>query len=313
MMDDPEILPQYPLNGESVYLLDDHEVVRRGLRQLLESHCLSISGESGSAREATRRIPALRPDLVILDNDLPDGSGAVCRAVAVADPSIRCLLMTGEADEAVLIESILAGAWGCLSKQDDGSEQLRLIHRALRGHTAYSGRFRAVLLGPNRPNESFLTLTRQEMNAVIRLGSGLSNRQISREMSLAERTVKKLVSSVRMKLGVEGRTQAAVLAAAALRESENPASGGYRFTLFPELVAEVTATLLECTSEAGTLPPTADVRAGCASRLADALAATRTGLTVSSPLPGWTQDPGTLATRGPVSSWEPLGHKSLGR
>ena len=135
-----------------MYLLDDHEVVRRGLRQLLESDGLSIAGESGSAREAVRRIPALRPALVILDDDLPDGSGAdVCRAIAAADPSIRCVLMTGEADEAVLIDSILAGAWGCLSKQDDSSEQLRLIRRALAGHTAYSGRFQAARTWPRPP------------------------------------------------------------------------------------------------------------------------------------------------------------------
>ena len=105
MMAEQEFPPQRALAGRGVYVLDDHEVVRRGLRHLLESDALSIAGESGSAREALRRIPALRPDLVILDDDLPDGSGAeVCRALAAADPGIRCVLMTGEADEAVLID-----------------------------------------------------------------------------------------------------------------------------------------------------------------------------------------------------------------
>ena len=162
-----------------MYLLDDHEVVRRGLRHLLESDGLSIAGESWSAREALRRIPALRPDLVILDDDLPDGSGAeVCRALAAAGSTTRCVLMTGDADEAVLIDAILAGAWGCLSKQDDSSEQLRLIRRALAGHTAYSGRFQPALLapfprlGPKRPEERLLKLTRQEMNAATGLGNG---------------------------------------------------------------------------------------------------------------------------------------------
>ena len=98
MMADPENHPQHSLAGRGVYLLDDHEVVRRGLRQLLGSDGLSIAGESGSACEAVRRIPALRPELVILDDDLPDGSGAeVCRAIAAADPIIRCVLMTEEA------------------------------------------------------------------------------------------------------------------------------------------------------------------------------------------------------------------------
>jgi len=134
---DPRIYPINAVAGRGVYLLDDHELVRRGLRQLLETNGLSIAGESGSAREAIRRIPALRPELVILDDDLPDGSGAdVCRAIAVAEPGIRCVLMTGDGDEPVLIDSILAGAWGCLSKEDESGEQLRLIRRALAGYTA---------------------------------------------------------------------------------------------------------------------------------------------------------------------------------
>ena len=218
-----EIHPRHSLAGRGVYLLDDHEIVRRGLRQLLGSDGLGIAGESGSARVAVRRTPALRPALVIVDDDLPDGSGAeVCRAIAAADPVIRCVLMTDDCNEAVLIDSILAGAWGCLSKQDDGGEQLRLIRRALAGHTAYSGRFQAALLapfalpGPQRLDKRLLSLTRQEMNAAIGLGKGLSNRQISKEMSLAEKTVKNLVSSVLTKLGMARRTQAAVLITRAL-------------------------------------------------------------------------------------------------
>jgi two-component system response regulator DevR len=166
MMSDREI-PRRPSTGQSVYLLDGHEVVRRGLRQLVESSGLSIAGESGSAREAVRRIPALRPDLVILDENLPDGSGAdVCRAIAAAAPNIRCVLMTGDTDEAVLIDSILAGAWGCLSGQDDSSEQLRLIRRGLDGHTAYSRLVQPALVdavpAPDLPNEGLFTLTRSQ-------------------------------------------------------------------------------------------------------------------------------------------------------
>ena len=293
MMVDPADHPHHPLTGRGVYLLDDHEVVRRGLRQLLESSGLSIAGDSGSAREAVRRIPALRPELVILDDDLPDGSGAeVCRAIAAVEPGIRCVLLTGDADEAVLIDSILAGAWGCLSKQDDNTEQLRLIRRALAGDTAYSARFHPTLVapvawpGPDRPDEMLLTLTRQEMNAAIGLGKGLTNRQIGEEMFLAEKTVKNMVSTILMKLGMARRTQAALLITRALNHPEDPADGGYRSSRFPDLVAEVTASLLNCTSEAGTVPPTNDTRAGAALRLADALAATRTTRRMKSrPLP----------------------------
>ncbi|RKR12520.1 response regulator [Arthrobacter oryzae] len=292
MMADPGIYSINAFAGSGVYLLDDHEVVRRGLRQLLESDGLSIAGESGSAREAVRRIPALRPELVILDDDLPDGHGAdVCRAIAVAEPGIRCVLMNGDGDEAILIESILAGAWGCLSKEDDGSEQLRLIRRALAGHTAYSARFHPALVapfslpGPQRSDEMLLTLTRREMTAAIGLGKGLTNRQIGQEMFLAEKTVKNMVSTILMKLGMARRTQAAVLITRALNPSEDPAELGYRFSRFPDLIPEVTAALLNCTSEARTVPPTNEARAGDAVRLADALTATRTGLAVTHPTP----------------------------
>jgi DNA-binding NarL/FixJ family response regulator len=286
MWADPDIRRQPSLAWQGVYLLDDHEVVRRGLRQLMESVGLSIAGESGSAREAVRRIPALRPKLAILDDDLPDGSGTeVCRAIAAAEPRTRCVLMTADADEGVLIDSILAGAWGCLSKQDDNGEQLRLIHRALAGDTAYSGRFRPAL--PDRPDERLLKLTKQEVAAAIGLGKGQSNRQISQEMLIAEQTVKNTVSSVLTKLGLARRTQAAVLVTSALGQLEAAASGGYRFNRFPDLIAEATAALLNCTTEARTVPPTNAVRATDAVRLADALSAVWPGRTGPQPLPSW--------------------------
>ncbi|WP_217639726.1 response regulator transcription factor, partial [Arthrobacter sp. ok909] len=263
--------------------------------QLIESDGLSVAGESGSAREAVRRIPALRPELVILDDDLPDGSGAdVCRAITAADPGIRCVLMTADTDEAVLIDAILAGARGCLSKQDDSSEQLRLIRRALAGHTAYSGRFHPALVapfslpGPHGPEERLQRLSKREMTAAIGLAKGLSNRQISQEMFLAEKTVKNMVSTILMKLGMARRTQAAVLVTTTLNHPDDPADGGYRSSRFPDLVAEVTAALLNCTSEAPTLPPTDEARAGDALRLADALAAIGAGRMVIHPQPSHT-------------------------
>jgi DNA-binding NarL/FixJ family response regulator len=295
MMADPENHPHNSFAGRGVYLLDDHEVIRRGLRQLIESDGLSIAGESGSAREAARRIPALHPELVILDDDLPDGSGAdVCRAITAADPGIRCVLMTADTDEAVLIDSILAGARGCLSKQDDSSEQLRLIRRALAGHTAYSARFHPALVapfslpGPQCPDERLSSLSRQEMTAAIGLSKGLSNRQISQEMFLAEKTVKNMVSTILMKLGMARRTQAAVLVTTTLNHSEDPADGAYRSSRFPDLIAEVTASLLNCTSEVPTVPPTDAARAADALRLADALTATRTARRNTRPVPSRT-------------------------
>ncbi len=291
MIADAEIHPPHPLVGRGVYVVDDHEVVRRGLRQLLESGGLSVAGESGAALEAVRRIPALRPELVIIDDVLPDGSGAgVCRAVAAAAPDIPCVLMTGDADEGVLIDAILAGAWGCLSKVDNGREQLRLIRRALAGHTAYSARFRDVIVAPyplfqpQRPDERLLRLSKQEMNVAIGLGRGLSNRQIGQEMFLAEKTIKNMVSTILMKLGLARRTQVAVLITNALNPSDDPVDAGYRFSRFPELIPEVTAALLNCISDSGTAPPTNEARERDATRLADAIAATRTGVTVSRPL-----------------------------
>ena len=283
-MADRQLKSRYSSCGQTVYLLDDHELVRRGLRQLLEPEGFSIVGESGSARVAAREILALGPDLVILDDDLPDGSGAgVCRAVAAVDLSIRCVLLTGEATDSVLIESVLAGGWGCLSKQDGDDEQLRLIRRVLDGRTAYSGMFQPRALsptparGPKRPEDKLLALTSQEHRAALGLASGLSNRQISQEMLLAEKTVKNLVSSVLTKLGMERRTQAAVLVTKALGQAETlPCGRG--FNRFPERLAEVTAALLECTREEGTTSPTDGGRAAVAARLADALAAARTGV-----------------------------------
>lgn len=285
-MADLGIGPENTVPGRNVYLLEDHELVRRGLRRLLESKGFTIVGETGSAREAARRIPALRPDLVILDDDLPDGSGAgVCRNVVAADPSIGCLVLTGEAAEGVLIDAILAGAWGCLSKQDSNSEQLRLIHRALAGHTAFSRRFQDAVLapfpghGPGHPGGRLLCLSRQERRVVIGLGKGLTNRQIGQEMSLAEMTVKNLVSSVLMKLGLTRRTEAAILITQVLNQSKNLAYGSYRFSVFPDTAAEVTAALLDCLREDGRMLPSE--RTGAAGRLATALASARAGMTSS--------------------------------
>lgn len=194
-----EARPSFPPPGEGVYLLDDHELVRRGFRSLLEPEGIPVQGESSSAREAVRRIPALRPQLAILDENLPDGTGtAVCRALRAADPSIRCLILSDTPQESTLIDAILSDAWGCLSKQDDITEQLRLIRRVLNGCTAFSEKFQPLLnqgtlsLPEPPPSTEWSILTGQEMNVVIGLGRGLTNRQIAQSLGLKEKTVKTL-------------------------------------------------------------------------------------------------------------------------
>jgi len=284
MMADPEFIVPVASRGVGVYLLDDHEVVRRGARYLIESAGLVVVGESGSAREASLRIPALRPVLALLDDDLPDGSGAdVCRSVTTTDPSIRCILVTASDDESVLISSILAGAWGCLSKLDDSSEQLRLIRRVLAGHTAYSRRFYPALMGPVRElnpggaEMKLRNLSHRESTVALGIATGMTNRQIGEEMFIAEKTVKNMVSSILCKLGMARRTEVAVMVAGTVNRSRAVAAAGadYRSCGSPELVSDVTAALWECVSEESSQSQLTAPRTAAAARLALTLAATR--------------------------------------
>ena len=265
----------------SVYVVTGEELVGQGLRGLLSANGFNVAGESGSVRQAARRIPAIRPDLAIIDDDLPDGSGAgLCRTIAAADPTIRCVLMTGETDEAVLIGAILAGAWGCLSQQDDNEEQLRLIRRAMHGYTAFSRRFQTGILAPiqadgmNGPDGRLGMLSKQEMKVAVGVARGLANAQIGQELSLAEKTVKNMVSSVLMKFDMSRRTEVAVFVSGELEETGDLARE-YRRSRDPDLIAEVTAALVICTSEAGRIPPSNKLLLLDAMRLADALAVAR--------------------------------------
>jgi DNA-binding NarL/FixJ family response regulator len=201
-----------------VFLLDDHEVVRRGLRDLLETDGdITIVGESGTAREATARIPALRPDVAVLDARLPDGSGIdVCRDVRSIDPAIRALILTSFDDDEALFAAILAGAAGYLLKQVGGNDLVDAIRRVAAGQSLIDPSLTARLLerlrnGPAEQPE-LASLTAQEHKILALIAEGLTNRQIGERMSLAEKTVKNYVSSVLSKLGLERRTQAAVLA-----------------------------------------------------------------------------------------------------
>jgi len=207
-----------------VFLLDDHEVVRRGLRELLEHEDdIEIVGESGSAQEATRRIPAMRPDVAVLDARLPDGSGIdVCRDVRSVDPTIKALILTSYDDEEALFSAIMAGASGYVLKQIRGGELIDAIRRVAGGQSlldpAVTQRvLERVRVGPHEPEE-LRGLTEQERRILGLIAEGLTNRQIAEQMHLAEKTVKNYVSSLLAKLGMERRTQAAVFASRLLQE-----------------------------------------------------------------------------------------------
>ncbi|HEU5108433.1 MAG TPA: response regulator transcription factor [Micromonosporaceae bacterium] len=206
-----------------VFLLDDHEVVRRGLRQLLEdAGDIEVVGESGLAAEATARIPALRPHVAVLDARLPDGSGIdVCRDVRSVDPTINALILTSYDDDEALFAAILAGASGYVLKQVGGSDLVETIRRVAAGQSLIDPTLTARVLdrvrnGEQSPEE-LSVLTEREREIITLIAEGLTNRQIGNRLHLAEKTVKNYVSSILAKLGLESRTQAAVLATRLLR------------------------------------------------------------------------------------------------
>jgi two-component system, NarL family, response regulator DevR len=209
-----------------VYLLDDHEIVRQGLRQLLESQGdIEVIGESGSAAEAARRIPALRPDVAILDGRLPDGSGIdVCREVRARDTDIAALILTSYDDDEALFSAIMAGAAGYVLKQIRGTDLVEAVRRVAAGQSlldpAVTQRILTRIREGRTEDPRVATLSEQERKVLDHIADGLTNRQIAEHMYLAEKTVKNYVSSLLAKLGMERRTQAAVFAAR-LREEHH--------------------------------------------------------------------------------------------
>jgi DNA-binding NarL/FixJ family response regulator len=203
----------------TVYLLDDHEVVRAGLRQLLEAEPdITVVGESGSAAEAQRRIPAIRPDVAVLDARLPDGSGIeVCREIRSRDPQIEALILTSYDDDDALFAAILAGAAGYVLKNIRGSDLVDGIRTVAGGGSLLDPAVTRQVLDRlrNGPKEDprLSGLTGQEKRILHLISEGMSNREIATQMSLAEKTVKNYVSSLLAKLGMQRRTQAAVFAA----------------------------------------------------------------------------------------------------
>ena len=206
-----------------VFLLDDHEVVRQGLRTLLESEGdIEVVGESGLASEATSRIPALRADVAVLDARLPDGSGIeVCRLIRAVDPSIKALILTSYDDDEALFAAIMAGAAGYVLKQIGAGDLVDSVRRVAAGQSLIDPQLMARVLervrsGPPE-HEELAGLTDQERKILALIAEGLTNRQIGDRLFLAEKTVKNYVSSILSKLGLERRTQAAVLASKLLR------------------------------------------------------------------------------------------------
>jgi two-component system, NarL family, response regulator DevR len=201
-----------------VFLLDDHEVVRRGVRELLEEAGLDVVGEASTAEEAIRRIPPTKPDVAVLDVRLPDGSGVeVCREVRDLVPGLACLILTSYSDDEALFEAIMAGASGYVLKQIRGNELVDAIRTVADGQSlldpAATARVLARLRAPRAEDDKIAPLTDQERKLLDLLAEGLTNREIAARMFLAEKTVKNYVSNLLTKMGMARRTEAAVYAA----------------------------------------------------------------------------------------------------
>jgi DNA-binding NarL/FixJ family response regulator len=204
-----------------VFLLDDHEVVRRGVKDLLEADAdadIKVIGEAGTASSALARIPALCPDVAVLDVRLPDGDGVtVCREIRSRMPEVACLMLTSFGDEEALFNAIMAGAAGYVLKQIRGTDLVGAVRTVASGQSMLDPRAASQLIarlrGQAARKDPLAGLTDQEKKILELIGQGLTNRQIGERMFLAEKTVKNYVSALFDKLGMERRTQAAAYAA----------------------------------------------------------------------------------------------------
>jgi DNA-binding NarL/FixJ family response regulator len=204
-----------------VFLLDDHEVVRRGVRDLLDDEPdITVVGEAATVEQALVRVPALRPRVAVLDVRLPDGDGVtVCRELRSGMPDLACLMLTSFDDEEALLDSIMAGASGYVLKQIQGSDLVTAVRTVARGQslldpsatTRVMARLRGAEQPPDEP-DALPDLTAREREILALIGEGLTNRQIGQRLYLAEKTVKNHISRLLAKLGVERRVQAAVIA-----------------------------------------------------------------------------------------------------
>jgi two-component system, NarL family, response regulator DevR len=208
------VQPQAPL--VRVFLVDDHEVVRRGVAEVLEDEPgITVVGEAGTVAEALARVPAVRPDVVLLDMRLPDGDGAdLCARLRGRDPQLRCLVLTSYSDDDAVAAAVQAGCSGYLLKRVRGSAIVSAVRTVAAGGTLFQSEGgMEALQRTGRTNADRLALLTEQERSVLRLiGEGLTNRQIGDRMGLAEKTVKNYTSHLLAKLGLERRTQAAILA-----------------------------------------------------------------------------------------------------
>ncbi|WP_435157001.1 response regulator [Amycolatopsis sacchari] len=211
----------------SIFLVDDHEVVRRGVADLLETDPgLKVIGEASNAAQALARIPALRPDVALLDVRLPDGNGVeLCRELRSKLPDLNVLMLTSYTDEEAMLNAILAGAGGYVIKDIQGLQLTSAVREIGAGRSLLDNRAAATLMAKLRADAAdhgpLAHLSEQERTLLELIGEGLTNRQIAGRMFLAEKTVKNYVSRLLTKLGLERRTQAAVLATK-LHERRHP-------------------------------------------------------------------------------------------
>jgi two-component system, NarL family, response regulator DevR len=215
-----------PTGPIRVFLLDDHELVRRGLHDLLSGEPdIEVVGEAGLAAEALRRIPALLPNVAILDARLPDGHGVdVCRDIRSNYPDIACLMFTSYDDDEALLAAIMAGASGYVLKQIRGTDFVDAVRRVAAGQSLLDPAVTRTVLarvrqGDVRDQDPLGSLTNQERRVLELIAEGLTNRQIGERLFLAEKTVKKYVSSLLAKLGLQRRAQAVAYAANAARST----------------------------------------------------------------------------------------------
>ncbi|GAA2403427.1 response regulator transcription factor [Streptomyces glaucosporus] len=214
--------PQSPIR---VFLLDDHEVVRRGVHDLLDAEPdIEVVGEAGTAEQALARGPALRPHVAVLDVRLPDGDGiTVCRELRSRMPGLACLMLTSFDDDDALLDAIMAGAAGYVLKQIKGSDLVSAVRTVASGQSMLDPATTARLMNSLRVQETqqaaeepqdaaLASLTPRERDILALIGEGLTNRQIGQRLYLSEKTVKNNISRLLAKLGVERRVQAAVIA-----------------------------------------------------------------------------------------------------
>lgn len=213
-----------------VFLLDDHEVVRRGVQDLLDAEPdIEVVGDAGTASHALARGPALRPDVAVLDVRLPDGDGvSVCRELRSRMPGLGCLMLTSFDDDDALLDAIMAGAAGYVLKEIKGADLVAAVRTIASGRSmldpATTSRLMSTLRGEDSDEEpeadALSSLSPREREILGLIGEGLTNRQIGKRLYLSEKTVKNHISRLLAKLGVERRIQAAVLASQAAPGAE---------------------------------------------------------------------------------------------